>query len=476
MVDAALPPNEEQQASDADESRALRAALAAHAAQSQPRTPTVRAIALLFAGMVIVIVAAVGAAAWFVMRSPWAREKVAEAESKADVALHEREQKRAALDAVRARDALNRARYDDLQRGATRAQSRLEEALLPLAREWKKRLSELELGDAGRGIASSDVLTLRFAALRDEGAPKAPESDAWTGRLDAIRKSALAMMAHDTLPSPPDEESTRELQSVGGFIEAGIETYSAALRSLEDLLLGAQAEGLPPAPVSLHERIEQLRNEARVREVETFTAKLKEATARDAEASEARMERLAAEILAVRREMEEKLAAQEAAHARDLAKLEADGALAKQRQESAAAALETTRLAREAAEKEAEVARAELKKKAETSEVRELLRPFTEPAYFQLGSEVVTEEGPLSWSAIARGGFLTADDNGLMRLYDLVFHENNSRSKGSWAGIGGKNSYYTLRDHPDRKAFIARAQQTLKELGPVLVDMHLLRP
>ncbi len=183
-----------------------------------------------------------------------------------------------------------------------------------------------------------------------------------------------------------------------------------------------------------------------------------------------------ARIAAMEREFEERLKVIEAEHQESLATLKRESdeksAETKRKNEAAAVDIHAKNVAaNEATGKQMDAAEHARKKAlAQSTEVKELLKPFTTRGYYLIGGKASFDRQPVSLKALQAAGALDASPKGLDRLLDI----GRERADKERPRFGYPDAWKKLS--PSQKDELKKIQAHLIDLSEVLVEEGQLAP
>lgn len=424
----------------------------------------------------VILVVLVGGGLLLFLKSPFGKRFLLEESGKLEASELEQERLKSSIALERAMGLSYQARLKETAADAESVIATLKARLLPLQEKWKTRLSELETSEGGRAIGADSSAFEAYLRIAEGKPPAALSAASLLPKLEGIRDTATTLAAAPILKDAPDPEMKAELEAVSRRVQDAVLEHEEALAALDAVETLARSKG-NPGSTTLRDTLDSHRNRAANERAEIYKLAFEKAE----EETRREIERIAAESAATIAKMKQDMAAQEAAdqqeHEARMADLELATAKAKQGAiEAEAATVRSIEDQRTQAEAEKAALEA-LKKRALSSEVQDMLAPFITPDYFQLRDDVVTDKAPMSYKAMERFGAFAPGVPGLINLYEIALHEQNTRPKGGWAAVVGRTGHYEMSyGEASSRAYVAKVQQTLKELKPALLDLKLMRP
>jgi len=352
-------------------------------------------------------------------------------------------------------------RRSDLQVAAAGARDADEAvtAFEKAAAAWASTTRELLTTDKGRPLAANAEALGQFRTLRNQPRPDPDAPATLRQRLDPL-KAVLdkALAANDTSYAPSEDVVSR-LKAIEDEARRGAEAYDDLNRRLAAIVAstpqGGAGEGTPTLQAAL----------------DAFEQRL---TAEETAAIAAAVER-------ERKDRAEQLALEKAESERQItaAQLEAE----KIRREAEMKRLADDKqvaLAQAKAEEEVRKAareRADLERRYQAAlpEIQSLLSPFITEGFTQPGrnyfEQATTKKMRVSFGKLKGGGFLEDTPQGVYKLVAAVVpNKANDRPLGSFPSTWS-NSYSDPWFAPAQ-----RAQELLREFGPIMVEKGLLEP
>ena len=347
---------------------------------------------------------------------------------------------------------------------------------MPLQEQWANRLNELEANEEGRAIAADTASLGAYLQVAKAKPPERANTSSLLAKLEGIRDSAARLAVAPLLKEPPSLEQKAELDAITRKIQDAILTHESSLNELDTIARLAQSKG-GSASQTLGEALDAERTRAEEERAEIYRLAFEKAEAE----TRRELERIASETAASIAQMKQQMAAREAADAKDhetrLAELEHAASRAKQSAVEAEAETARQLEAQRAQDASEKAALEGLKKRAQSSEVQDMLSPFITPDYYQLHGDVVTEKSPMSYQAMERAGAFVLGVPGLINLYEIALSERNSRPKGGWGTVAGTTGHFEMNyGEAAKRAYVAKVQQTLVELKPALLELKMMRP
>lgn len=296
-------------------------------------------------------------------------------------------------------------------------------------KQWNDRVRPLLENDEGRKIASDEDLVSRFRAAYQQDRPSQE-------LVQSYRDSLEDMLSPIRLAFEIPENTS--LPTAAGADE--LKRMLVDLRRIRDELrvprqraeaVAAEANQLAAHSTTLQSAIDTL----------THSEMLADSKIIDDEVAKAR------------RESAEKLAKSKA----DLIRSTADSTIMRDQSDA-----ERVRLA----------------SKAKSPDVQRILKPFTEKGYVQpynqggvVGFKKTTVHSPMSYTAIESLGALEPTMKGLNALNTLVIGNTLNDRATRW-------QFHVYSENWSRsdQDYIQKVQETLRELGPTLVEMEMLAP
>jgi len=344
----------------------------------------------------------------------------------------------------------------DLRRSATVADE-AERALAALegaTAAWQRTTAELATNDQGKAIAASEEALAQYRALQAAERPDPTLPAALRARFAPLREFLDKALASEDGSYAPSEDLVARIEAVRAEATAAAAVYEDHNRKLAALVASTPAaagDGTPTLEVALRQLEERLAAE--------------EAALVSAAVEEARKER--AEALARAQAETERLVTAERLKAEEMERgIKLDELRARQeaaRQQAAA----------EAREREEAQRRVELERRFEAAlpEIQALLRPFitdgnTQPVGRSFKRS--TTRGKVSFSALQGGGLLDDSVESARNLFNgMVPNRQNDREMGAFPGMETRGDWIGQ---------VVRAQQLLREFGPLLVEKGMLAP
>ncbi len=352
-------------------------------------------------------------------------------------------------------------RRSDLQATASTA-SEADEAVAAFeksAAAWEAATRELLTTDKGRPIAADAEALGLFRTLWKQPRPEADAPAALRKRLDPL-KAVLdkALAANDTTYAPSEDVVSR-LKAIEDEARRGVEAYDDLNRRVAAIVAstppGGAGEGTPTLQAALDALDRQLTAEetaAIAAAVERERKDRAEQLAREKAESERRITAAQLEAEKIRREAEMKRLADDKQVALAQAKAEE----------------EVRKVARE---------RADLERRFQAAlpEIQSLLSPFITEGFTQPGrnyfEKATTKKMRVSYGKLKGNGFLEDTPQGVYKLIAAVVpNKANDRPLGSFPGTWS-NDYSDPWFAPTQ-----RAQELLRDFGPILVEKGMLEP
>ncbi|RUL84379.1 hypothetical protein [Tautonia sociabilis] len=324
---------------------------------------------------------------------------------------------------------------------------------------WESTTRELLTTDAGKPLAASTEALGQFQTIWAQPRPDADAPAALRKRLDPLKAVLDKALAANDTSYAPSEDVVARLKAIGDEAKQGAETYDELNRRLAAIVSAAPQAGTEENTPTLQAALE------------AFERRL---TAEETAAIAAAVER-------ERKDRAEKLAREKAESERQItaAQLEAE----KIRREAEVRRLADAKgeaMAQAKAEEEVRKAarqRADLERRYQAAlpEIQSLLSPFITDGFTQPGrnyfEKATTKKMKVSLGRLQGGGFLEDTPQGVYKLVAAVVpNKANDRPLGSFPQTWS-NNYSDPWFAPAQ-----RAQELLRELGPVLVEKGLLEP
>jgi len=344
----------------------------------------------------------------------------------------------------------------DLRRSATVADEAGHgiAALEAAVAAWQRTTAELMTSDQGKAVAADEEALARYQSLRASERPDPTLPVALRARFAPLREFLDKALASEDGSYAPSEDLVARIEAVRAEATAAAAVYEDHNRKLAALVASVPAAAGADTP-TLETALEQLEERLAAEEAALVSAAVEEARKERAEA----LARAQADT--ERQVTAERLKAEEMERGIKLDEL-------RDRQEAA-----RQQAAAEAREREEAQRRVELERRFEAAlpEIQALLRPFitdgnTQPVgrFFKRS----TTRGKVSFSALQGGGLLDDSVESARNLFNgMVPNRQNDRELGSFPGMGGRGDWIGQ---------VVRAQQLLREFGPLLVEKGMLAP
>lgn len=327
------------------------------------------------------------------------------------------------------------------------------------AAAWETTTRELLTTEKGRPLAANAEALGQFRTLWAQPRPGADEPATLRRRLDPL-KAVLdkALAANDTSYAPSEDVVSR-LESIEGEARRGAEAYDDLNRRLSAIVAstpqGGPGEGTPTLQAALDALEQQLTAEetaAIAAAVERERKDRAEQLAREKAESERQITAAQLEAEKIRREAEVKRLADEKQVALDQAKAEEE--------------------VRKAARERADLER---RYQAALPQIQSLLSPFITEGFTQPGrhtfEQATTKRMKVSLGRLQGGGYLEDTPQGVYKLVaGTVSNKANDRPLGSFPNQV-TNGYSDPWFAPAQ-----RAQELLREFGPIMVEKGMLEP
>jgi cell division septum initiation protein DivIVA len=429
----------------------------------------------------------------------WFYHVRSEARLQAKVQAMEAEKTRAELERERAAGeaklTMARNRQTEVQAQARQATNLLARLLADTVKVNADALA-LKSNEAGRLVGQHPDLVAsarRFYEI-DLRALAAPDDIA--SRLEAVRRVEQQVSGALGTTYVPDADLAVTAQHPAVWAEQESRRVTLARNLLSALVQEAKVK-LPPAsatssPASLQDAINQLAQAESTQRQRLFVEKTDEAKVdaaktlaqaeakRISETAQSEAKRMLDEARAEARRLEDETTAKmNAALTENRLMIEKMMAAmtAKTNEQRRATELAQAEQARLEAEKRVreqrireEARKIELRKKASDPSVRAKIAPFLGPGLWQLRG-YSAEPQPLSLTALQSCGAFDPSQSGLQTIIDIATNSRN-QDRGRWK-MFSEASHWVGR--PERQAKIVEAQRLLIELGPIYVEMGLLR-
>jgi hypothetical protein len=327
------------------------------------------------------------------------------------------------------------------------------------AAAWGATTRGLLTTDAGRPLAADAEALGQFRTLWAQPRPDADEPATLRRRLDPLKAVLDKALAESDTSYAPSEDVLTRLKAIEGEARRGAEAYDDLNRRLAALVSATPeagaGEGAPTLQVALdafEQRLTAEETAAIAAAVERERKDRAEKLAREKAESERQITAAQVEAEEIRREAEMKRLADEKGEALALAKAEE----------------EVRKVARERAD-------LERRYQAALPEIQSLLSPFITEGFTQPGryyfEQATTKKMRVSFGKLQGSGFLEDTPQGVYKLVAaVVANKANDRPLGSFPGQvtnGFSDPWF---------APAQRAQELLRELGPVLVEKGMLEP
>lgn len=338
--------------------------------------------------------------------------------------------------------ALGMAKTDDF---LARAQE-IKLTLAKLEKEaegWGPRFKEIMTGDAGKKLAGNRAQVEQITMLAEKDRLSADLARSWMKQLKALVEPVEEAAKAEDKQFSPDEALTRALETLGNNARKRLQEFDND-RNLLDTLL-SQAEKTPAESRTLQEAVQE----------------------QSADQERKRLAMIAAAKQAALDEVAKKIAEAEAKGAQEIGEIKLKQTLEqtsaeKQQLEAVVAKLKVER----------ERKQLEARYEAALPEIKHHLAPFIAKGYRQPDGpgrlELTTKLEPMSLSRIVAAGCLREGKNGMQNLVDIGSNFHNDRYQKNFPIQG----FLNVKDMP----FLQRAQDLLKEFGPIMVEKGLLAP
>lgn len=327
------------------------------------------------------------------------------------------------------------------------------------AAAWETTTRELLTTEKGKPLATNAEALGQFRILWAQPRPEADEPATLRRRLDPL-KAVLdkALAANDTSYAPSEDVVSR-LKAIEDEARRGAEAYDDLNRRLAAIVAstpqGGAGEGTPTLQAALdalEQRLTAEETAAIAAAVERERKDRAEQLAREKAESERQITAAQLEAEKVRREAEVKRLADEKQVALAQAKAEE----------------EVRKAARE---------RADLERRFQAAlpEIQSLLTPFITEGFTQPGrnyfEQATTKKMKVSFGKLKGSGFLEDTPEGVHTFVTAVtLNKANDRPLGSFPS-SRTNSYSDPWFAPAQ-----RAQELLREFGPIMVEKGMLEP
>lgn len=323
---------------------------------------------------------------------------------------------------------------------------------------WDASTRELMATERGRPLAADPEGLARFRVLWTQDRPEAGAPAALRRRLEPLKAALDKAAASRDAAYSPGEELVDRVRGIRDDARRGAEAYGELNRRLAAVVAAAPAPASAAGP-TLGEALEALERELAAEE-----------TAAIAAAVERERKDRAGKLAAEKAESERRItdAQVEAERARRDAEMKR---LADEKGEAVARA-EAEEAVRKAARERADLER---RFQAALPEIQTLLSPFVTEGYTQPGrhyfEKATTKKMKVSYGKLKGSGMLEDTPQGVHKLVAaVVANRANDRPLGSFPAAMS-NDFSAPWFVPGQ-----RAQELLRELGPVLVEKGMLEP
>ena len=325
-------------------------------------------------------------------------------------------------------------------------------------KRWQTTEADLQTGDLGRRVASSEEVLKQYQALQGKTQPDPLLPDKFQARLDLLRKPLLEAAASPIKayrPGPAFEHTLLQIQQDITEALVDIRTRNAQLAAVI-----AQAPSEPTADSqSLSEALKRLDNAWAIAQAEKITAqvqKVRDEFDEKLAAEKAGTERLRSELVL---EQERRKREIEEIKERDQSQQLAD--YAKQLKET-----QQQKAAKDALERQYQ---------HDLPEIKSLLKPFVTDGRTQPGRhtfEMTVDVGPVSFSKLQGVGALTRTVDAQRKFWSMTTaNKTNDRDLGAFPPYVG-----SAQDWFRKQPTVGRAQELLIKYGPLMVEKGMLAP
>ena len=358
--------------------------------------------------------------------------------------------------------------------------------------DLEKSLTKLHTGDDGRRLAADPTAHVVIQYYLDKPVVDQAAIVAKTRNAKELSASLEGMLAAGSDVSlPPVETKTRVLDDAT-WARKSLEAVSERQLAIDGMLARAPKEPPSAGVLTIKDRIAKLKADrdalwSRAEDRGTQSGRQESAVeiaenARIAESKKGqqRAEQLLAEanarIAAMEREFEERLKVIEAEHQESLATLKREqdekSAETKRKNEAAAVDIHAKNVAagEETGKRMDAAEHARKKALAQSTEVKDLLKPFTTRGYYVIGGKASFDRQAVSLKALQAAGALDPSAKGLDRLLDI----GRERGDKERPRFGYPDAWKKLS--PSQKDELKKIQAYLIDLGEVLVEEGLLAP
>jgi hypothetical protein len=346
---------------------------------------------------------------------------------------------------LEATQALAKAKTDSF---LTRAEEvrKLVTKLEKEAQAWPTRLKELLHGEAGKRLSANKDLVAQVATMLEKERFSPDAAGALIKQLATLQAPVDAASKGENKFYYPADSLFQGLEAIAKNAEPRLKDFERD-RALLDTL-AVESEKVEPGMKTLHQAIQELAAEQERQRLELV------ATAKQKALDEAA----------------KKLAAAEEKRVEEITKLKL-----KQVEELTIAEKEQMDIVLKKLKADRERKLLEARFDAALPDIKRYLGPFIANGYGQPKGPIMertAQSEPVSYTRLKGAGAFEDGRKGLERLAFLGSAPSNDRYKGNFPRhIGGEGSWAKL-DIP----FVQRAQDLLKEFGPIMVEKGLLSP